>query len=291
MKCCRAVARFTARPVVDTMTAILKDDPVDLPLAERHIPPALAHRRSLPREKPCGEVSVDARSWIRARRTVVPQRDHGCGDSGRQPSIVLVESARRVARRRDVRHRMSRRARTCGRRVLVAASVDSPELRLQLHAPGIDIPGGGLTSFALSPDGRQFVFIGRDGNRPALWLRSLTPISHDPWLGTDGGRDPFWSQDSRSVGFFANGQLKRVDLADGLVRTLTSAPNAAGGAWNSEGTILFTISFAGPIYKIPAGGGEAAAVTRTAPPAHSGHVFPEVSAGRAPVCVFCVWFS
>jgi WD40 repeat protein len=267
---------FHGPTVVDTMTAILKDDPVDLPFAERHIPPALA--RIVDR---CLEKNAAARFQS--------TRDLGFALEGLSSQSGTAVAAIPATGRRSLWSNPRAGwlvAAMCAIGCLAAlglaaagylspASVDSPELRLQLHVPDVDIPGGGLTQFALSPDGRQFVFLGRDGNRPALWLRALNSDISRPLAGTDGGRHLFWSHDSRSVGFFANGQLKRVDLADGLVRSLASAPNGAGGAWNSDGTILFTRSFAGPIYKIPAGGGEAAAVTRTAPPAHSGHVFPE----------------
>ena len=153
-------------------------------------------------------------------------------------------------------------------------------MRLQIHIQDIDVmmPGGAAV-FALSPDGRQFVFSARGNDlkdqRVSLWLRALNSDVARQLAGTEGALTPFWSPDGQSVGFFAGGQLKRIDLGDGLVRTLTSAPNSAGGAWNSDGTILFTKSFAGPIYRIAAAGGSEVAVTRTAPPVHSGHVFPD----------------
>jgi Tol biopolymer transport system component len=274
---------FHGPTVIDTMTAILKDVPEDLPVAQRHIPPALV--RIVER---CLEKNAAAR--FQSTRDLGFALEGLSSHSEAGITAVTVPVVRRSAwSNPHVAWLAAGVSGTgCAAAIALAAlgyfsptAADAPEMRLQIHVPDADVPGGGLTQFSLSPDGTQFVFSARggerasDGQRASLWLRSLNSDVARPLAGTEGARNPFWSHDNRSVGFFANSQLKRVDLADGLVRTLTSAPNAAGGAWNADGTILFTKSFAGPIYKIAEGGGEAVAVTRPAPPVHSGHVFPE----------------
>jgi hypothetical protein len=92
--------------------------------------------------------------------------------------------------------------------------------------------------------------------------------------GTEGALYPFWSPDSRSVGFFADGNLKRIDIDTGLVQVLANAPNPVGGTWNRDGTILFAPNFASPIFRVSSTpGGESVAVTRIETPPAS-HRFP-----------------
>src|SRR5207237_5661306 len=95
-------------------------------------------------------------------------------------------------------------------------------------------------SFALSPDGRQVVFVASGSGPSRLWLRSLASSSARPLDGTEGAVYPFWSPDSRSVGFFAEGKLKRLDLTGGTPQiwaTLTTG--GRGGTWNRNGDVLF----------------------------------------------------
>jgi serine/threonine protein kinase len=130
-------------------------------------------------------------------------------------------------------------------------------------------------SIAISQDGQQLVFVATSNSRPQLWLHSLNSTASRPLAGTDGATYPFWSPDGRSIGFFNDGKLKVIDIDGGLVRELARAPNPIGGAWNSDGTILFTPNYSGPIFRIPAVGGDAAAVTRVEGQ-QSSHRFPSV---------------
>jgi Tol biopolymer transport system component/predicted Ser/Thr protein kinase len=109
---------------------------------------------------------------------------------------------------------------------------------------------------ALSPDGRWMAFAahGADGKRQ-LWVRLLATASAQPLAGTEGARFPFWSPDSRSVAFFADGRLKRVDCTGGPVQPIADAPVPRGGSWNTQGIIVFGGAFAGPLLQVTAGGG------------------------------------
>jgi Tol biopolymer transport system component len=93
---------------------------------------------------------------------------------------------------------------------------------------------------ALSPDGRHLVFVaGAAGNR-RLYLRSLDSLEIRPLEGGDGGISPFWSPDSRSIGFFADGKLQRKDLSGGPPRVICDAPFLETiPSWGSAGQILY----------------------------------------------------
>ena len=131
-------------------------------------------------------------------------------------------------------------------------------------------------SIAISPDGQKVVFvaIASDGTS-RLWLRRLNAASAEPLPGTDVAHGPFWSPDSRTVGFFAAGKLKRIDIDGGAVTTLAHAPLGDGGAWNQDGVILFAPAPASPLLQVTPAGGDAIPVTTVAAPQQVGHGFPQ----------------
>jgi Tol biopolymer transport system component len=133
------------------------------------------------------------------------------------------------------------------------------ELRLEIGTPPTTDPA----SIAISPDGRAVVFAASSRAGEELWLRSLHDSTARTLSGTVGARYPFWSPDNASIGFFADGQLKRIDLKTGVVQALTRAANPFGGSWNRDDTILFTPGASAAIMRIPANGGSPTAVTKT----------------------------
>jgi Tol biopolymer transport system component len=124
------------------------------------------------------------------------------------------------------------------------------------------------TSFglaALSPDGRWLAFSGVTDSRTQLWVHALDGTSTRPMAGTDGAVLPFWSPDSRHIGFFAAGRLRRIDLSGGIPATLADVPVPTGGTWNRDGVILFGALGRAGLSQISASGGEVVSVIRPDP--------------------------
>jgi Tol biopolymer transport system component len=122
-----------------------------------------------------------------------------------------------------------------------------------------------FAQLAISPDGQQIVVAPNFGRLTPLWLRPLASASGRVLTGTEGAGFPFWSPDGRSIGFFANQKLKRLDLTSEAIQELADAPAARGGAWQADDTILFAPNARGPLFRVPAGGGQPAAVTKLEP--------------------------
>jgi serine/threonine protein kinase len=149
---------------------------------------------------------------------------------------------------------------------IVATLFLRPTVRVQsIRASLLPPPNSSFlpNNFAVSPDGRQlaFVALGSDG-KTALWVRALSASGAQQLNGTEGASFPFWSSDSRQIGFFADARLKTVDVASDAVQVLCDALFAWGGTWNRDGTIVFGPDLRGPLYRVPASGGAPAPVTR-----------------------------
>jgi serine/threonine protein kinase/Tol biopolymer transport system component len=149
-------------------------------------------------------------------------------------------------------------------------AMDAPETRLEIVTP----PSFEPLAIDISPDGRSVVFQARDVGWPRLWLRRLESSDAQPLQGTDFAEMPFWSPDGRSIGFFSQGLLKRIDIAEGFVRTLAPAPHPRRGTWNRDGTIVFGAVGMGPLRSVPAGGGPVTQVTDLLP-RQTSHRWPQ----------------
>jgi eukaryotic-like serine/threonine-protein kinase len=136
--------------------------------------------------------------------------------------------------------------------------------RVSILAP----EGGSFKPFdiAISPDGSKFAFAAVDATgKTQLWVRPLESESAQPLAGTDGAQFPFWSPDSQTIGFFADGKMKRLEASGGGLQVLADAPVPRGGTWNQDGMILFAPGAAGGLYRVSASGGTVEQVTTLDP--------------------------
>jgi eukaryotic-like serine/threonine-protein kinase len=108
----------------------------------------------------------------------------------------------------------------------------------------------------ISPDGRYLAFNATDSSgKTRIWVRALNALSAQPLAGTDGTKRPFWSPDSRFLGFFAEGKLKKIEVTGGPAQKICDAPTGADGSWSPEGAILFDGRANDPIHRVSAAGG------------------------------------
>ena len=116
----------------------------------------------------------------------------------------------------------------------------------------------------ISPDGRHIAFVAsdRDG-RVWLYVRSRDKDDARPLPDTDDAMMPFWSPDSRRIGFFSQGQLKTVSVQGGTPQALARTPVPRGGTWNRDGVILYVPVPSSPIMRIAASGGTPAPLPGT----------------------------
>ena len=132
---------------------------------------------------------------------------------------------------------------------------------LVLPAPGTNFPPASnatvsAAQLALSPDGRALVFLAAQRNdRPMLWLRTMDHAEPRPIPGSEGAAYPFWSPDNKSIGFFADGKIKKVLTAGGPAQVISASENNLSGAtWGPQDIILLGNPI-GPIKKVSASGG------------------------------------
>lgn len=118
------------------------------------------------------------------------------------------------------------------------------------------------TAMAFSPDGSTLAFVAtnQDG-KDQIWLRRLSVAVAERLSGTDGASFPFWSPDSRYVGFFADQKLKVVPASGGTARSLCDVVDGHGGAWGSKDVIVFSPHWQGGLDRISAAGGEVRSAT------------------------------
>ncbi len=133
------------------------------------------------------------------------------------------------------------------------ASQPTPVVRFDVPPP----EGTELQFYlAVSPDGTHLAFTARGADGlDRLYLRSLESGKSEPVSGTEGALQPFWSPDGHSLGFFAQGKLKRVEIGGAAPQAICGIPELRGATWSRDGVILFGIGGAYGLRRVAATGG------------------------------------
>ena len=256
---------FDGRTTASVIAAILERDPAPISTIQPTSPASLDRLvKSCLAKDPDDrwQTAHDVKLQLQNLRDSVSQSAYsGTGEALAVQAGTAAAQAARTRRNRDT-------ALLVLGTMLVSALVFSA-LGYVAHAPrpetvlqaAINLPPGAAfdkfdLSIALSPDGSKLAFVARDSNgEQSLWVRPLDSPNARSLPGAAGGEMPFWSPDSRSIGFFADGKLKRVDVATGNAATICEAPSARGGSWGNQGTIAFAAHNTGPLSVVPATGG------------------------------------
>ncbi len=158
------------------------------------------------------------------------------------------------------------------------ASKAPPATRTVINSPEkttFNLAGDFAGPPVLSPDGRSIVFAatGADG-KSTLWVRAMDSLDARQLSDTAGAYFPFWSPDSRSVGFFASGKLKTIDVSGGTPQDVCDAPYGRGGTWGANGVIVFSPNPSSPLQRVNATGGAPVAITTIDTTLHTSHRWP-----------------
>ena len=256
---------FPGETVSDTIAAILEREPEwkalpdATPVSVRQLLQRCFEKDPRRRVRDIGDARIELDDALAGRATGAPVVRHSRRERVAWISLALVTVAA----------------------VLVVGSVldlrrapaDTRVYRSSILLPaGVTNPG-----FALSPDGRRLAFVGTDaGGATGLWVQSLDGLVAQLLPDTEGAGSPFWSFDSRSIGFFVGGKVKKVEATGGSPVTLADAIPNPGATWNRGGTVLFASFGPGnPIRRVSAsGGGLSPVTTLNADNGETRHWFP-----------------
>ena len=236
---------FTGESTVQVMHAILTEEAPELPAG---VPPGLARIVSHCLEKEAGarfqsaaDIGFALGSISGAERTATGSALRNAPRSKRDQTAArllasaLVMAALLLAALAFVYFRQAPPA--------------QPVVRMSVLLP----EKSRAVSLAVSPDGRDIAMVLVKDGRQQIWVRPLDALEPTALAGTDEALDPFWSPDSRYIGFFADAKLKKIERSGGPVETLCDALGAYGAAWNRDNEIL--VAGLSHAQKIPAGGG------------------------------------
>jgi Tol biopolymer transport system component len=151
-----------------------------------------------------------------------------------------------------------------------------PEQTMYFSAP-FPFPARDL---AVAPNGQTVALVAywESAHRNVLWIYELGSPDARSLPGTEGATYPFWSADGRSIAFFADGKLKRLEVLGGQVQTLCDAPSGRGGTWSKDGVIVFTpdAQLGEGLYRVAASGGTPTPISKPdASRKEQGHRWPQ----------------
>jgi len=249
---------FTGKTQASLLGAILKDEPPPVSQVQATTPPALDHLvRTCLAKDPDARYQTAHDVWLQLR---------WIAEGGSAVGLPAPVAARRKSRERlawVVAGVLGVMAVAAGA-VTVRHLREQPEVRSPLQFTIAGEENGALVTppdFTVSDDGRQIAFIATWQARPMLWVRPFDSLTARLLQGTDGASSPFWSPDGRQLGFFAAGNLKKIDATGSGLITLCQAPGlVSGGTWNPDNVIVFASAGRPGLQRVNAAGGVSARI-------------------------------
>ncbi len=278
---------FTGNSQPDVMSAILNQDPPDLSELNPQVSPGLERivRRCLEKKPEHRFQSADDLGFALEALTVSPS-----GASGQHAVLeTRVMSAQESAVPDSFSRLLGRRLPAgllgwlaaaffllVGAGFAVAYFLRPPAETAPMYSYLLLPKDASSAREALSPDGRRLVMAAVTEGINRLWLYSFDSPAPVVIPNTEGGRVPFWSPDGTSIGFFAQGKLKRIAFSGGPATTICDAVLGYGGAWSKDGVIVFApAQFGRGLYRVPESGGTPTPVTSLdATRLETGHIYP-----------------
>ena len=246
---------FRGDSAVETLNAILKEEPTELTTANRNVSPAL--ERVIWH---CLEKSPERRFQSATDVAFALEALSGFTTQSSEETVVSLGSPARkqlITRERLVWLALCAllaiAVGVIGRYSLTPSPSSAQTFEFEITAPGSVIETG---SFALSPDGSRLALVIRDeAGDPQLAVRDMNSTQVRVLPGTQGAAYPFWSPDNRELAFFSTNQLNRIALEGAVARPIATVIDPRGGAWG-PGDVILIGSGSGPIYRVPAAGGK-----------------------------------
>ena len=237
---------FAGKSQISVMSAILEKEPEPVSSVQPMASPALDHVIQRALAKDPNDRWHTARDFIQELKW---------STEGAQFTNAAVPAASAVRRGREA---FSWLIASTLLVILVAGAIwwwhSKPSVETMYFPAPLPFPAADI---AIAPNGHTIALVGyqESARKNMLWIYELGSHGARSLPGTEGASYPFWSADGRSLAFFADAQLKKLEVSGGPVQTICDAPSGRGGTWNKEGVIVLAPETTAGLFRVPASGG------------------------------------
>lgn len=254
---------FQGESFAETMAAIVKEEPPDLTEANPKIPPQLERLVGRCLEKsPARRFQTASDLGFALEALLTPSGLRLKEDTALSGAGTVNAMPHRPGREKwwiaATALAMVLAAFFAWKYVARSSAPEARQMKLSLLLP----EKTAFNNIALSPDGTWLAFTTETGGTRQLWTLALATGETRPVAGSEGAKHPFWSPDSRLIGFFTSDKLKKVEVAGGLPITICDVRDGNGGSWSREGMIIFATLDGGELWRVPSMGGAIALVLK-----------------------------